>query len=381
MQEMALISFNRLRLEHNVRKGSVRAVWIKKLLDNPTALFGTTLIGVNIALVISSESIRRLFLTLDLNPNYSVFVAAPYMIIFGELVPMFAARVYPEHMARIGIPLLYISSTVFAPVAKLFDSFFQSVRKLFFSKNLSLDSLHLQRDELQNLVQERAVEYFDTATGQLESTVSKMFHLKDKEISSIMTPVDQYLSLQSTYLCSAAKERFLEQQPDLAMVVNRQKKLIGHFVAWDLIFANPTASIGSIIRPVTYVGGKTTIIDTLFRMKKDHTEGAFVVGTGGVVEGFVSLDDILMQIACDEYAKSLLHLEITVTANTKLADFFETYRLTLPQTDAKTFRALIDEVLGHKPSVKESIRFGSIEIIVKEVTIRGAKTIMIRTVE
>ena len=381
MQEMALISFNRLRLEHSVRKGSVRALWIKTLLDNPTALFGTTLIGVNIALVISSESLRRLFLTLDVNPNYSVFVSAPYMIIFGELVPMFAARVYPEHMARLGIPLLYISSTFFAPIARLFDSFFQSIRKLFFPKNLSLDPMHLQRDELQNLVQEGAVEYFDTATGQLESTVSKMFHLKDKEISSIMTPVDQYLSLQSTYLCSAAKERLLDQQLNIAMVINRQKKIIGHFMAWDLIFANATASIGSIIRTVTYVGEKTRIIDTLFRMKKDHTDGAFVVGDGGIVEGFVSLDDILMQVACDDYSRSLLHLEITVPASTKVADFSASYRLTLPKTDAKTFRALIDELLGHKPTINESIRFGSIEIIVKEVTIRGPKTIVIRTVE
>ena len=79
MQEMACISFNRLRLEFSVRAGSRRATWIKSMLDNPTTLFGTTLIGVNVALVISSESARQLFCALGLNPSLSALVHAPYV--------------------------------------------------------------------------------------------------------------------------------------------------------------------------------------------------------------------------------------------------------------------------------------------------------------
>jgi putative hemolysin len=381
MQEMALISFNRLRLEHSVRAGSVRASWIKSLLDKPTSLFGTTLIGVNIALVISSECIRRLFLSLDLNPNLSVFFSAPYMIIFGELVPMFAARVYPEHMARLGIPLLYASSKVLAPLATFFDFLFKQVQRLFSTKQLPHEHTLLQRDELQNLIEERAVEYFDTSTGQLESTVSKMFQLKDKEIASIMTPIEQYLQLQSTFLCSGAKTRLLEQRKEVAMIINRQKKILGIVRAWDLLIAPNNASLGSIISPSTYIGEKTTIIESLFRMKKDHTEGAFLIGEGGAVTGYVSLDDIVMEAACEAYSKSLLHVEITLPASTKLADFSVMYRITLPKTEAKTFRALVDELLGAKPSINDSVRFGSIEIITKETSLRGAKTVLIKTVE
>ena len=124
MQEMACISLNRLRLEYLVRSGSRRAAWIQTLLNTPTILFGTTLVSVNIALVLSSESMRQCFCAMGLNPNLAPLVNVPYVLIVGELIPMFAARLFPEHMARVGSPLLWVSSKVLAPIVLLFDFLF-----------------------------------------------------------------------------------------------------------------------------------------------------------------------------------------------------------------------------------------------------------------
>jgi putative hemolysin len=382
MQEMACISFNRLRLEFAVREGRRRERWIKSMLDNPTALFGTTLIGVNVALVISSESMRRLFCALDINPNLSAFIQVPYVLIIGELIPMFAARLFPEHMARLGIPLLWLSSKIISPIATFFDFFFTSLRKLFFSGRVHTPPPHLQRDELKDLIHVQTRGYVEAETGQLESIVSWMFTLREKEISQMMVSFAQIPSLSSSSLCGPSRDVIRKSDADFALIRNRQRKVIGYIRAFDLVAAPDGASVGSVCRTATFVGETTTTIDVLFRLKKERSTLAFVVGSGGDITGCVTINDILEGLTRGtRREKTLLHVERRIPADLPVHEFIHRYHLLLPATKAKTFGSLVEEVLGHKPSANESVRFGPLEITVKEVGILGAKTILVKTIE
>lgn len=64
MQEMACVSFNRVRLQYYAYKGNRRARYLSRLLHHPTTLFGTTLIGVNAAMQLGSEFARRFYLSI-----------------------------------------------------------------------------------------------------------------------------------------------------------------------------------------------------------------------------------------------------------------------------------------------------------------------------
>lgn len=382
MQEMACISFNRLRLETAVRAGSRRAAWIKSLLDNPTALFGTTLICVDVTLVLSSESMRRLFCALDLNPNLSPLILAPYVLIIGELIPMFAARLFPEHMARLGIPLLYLSSKLLSPLAGLFDVLFSFIQRIFFSKTPHRAPPHLQRDELKDLIEVQTRGHYEEGTGQLESVVSRMFTLREKTISQTMVPQGQIPSLGTSSLCGPAREVVRKSGADIALTRNRQGRIIGYIRAFDLITAPDSASVGSISRTPTFVGESTTTVDVLFRLKKERSAIAFVIGSGGTITGVVTLDDILAELTHGtRREKALLHVERKIPADLPIHEFIHRYHLVLPATTATTFGTLIEQLLGHKPSINDSVRFGPLEITVKEVSIRGAKTILVKTTE
>ena len=382
MQEMACISFNRLRLEFSVRAGSRRATWIKSMLDNPTTLFGTTLIGVNVALVISSESARQLFCALGLNPSLSALVHAPYVLIVGELIPMFAARLFPEHMARLGIPLLWLSSRVLAPIALLFDGFFYYIRTYFFPESFRAAPPHLQRDELRDLIQVQTRGYLDEGSGPLESVVSRMFTLRDKTISQMMLLTTQFPSLGSSALCGPSREVLRKSGVDIALIKNSQGKIIGYIRGFDLVAAVDSGSVGSICRTATFVGELTTTIDVLFRLKKERAAIAFVVGSGGTITGIVTLDDILAELTRgSQLLDTLLHIEKRISGDLRIDEFCHRYHLPLPQTKAKTFSALVEELLGHKPSINDSVRFGTLVITVKEVGILGAKTILVKTTE
>lgn len=382
MQEMACISFNRLRLEFAVRAGSRQAAWIKSLLDKPTTLFGTTLIGVNVALMISSESMRRCFSALGLNPNLSPLILAPYVLIIGELIPMFAARLFPEHMARLGIPLLWLSSKLLSPIAFFFDSFFSLLQRLFLPGRLQTSPPHLQREELKDLIEVQTRGYGEEGTGQLESVVSRMFTLREKAISQIMVPEAQIPSLSSSSLCAPAREVVRKSGADIALIRNRKESIIGYITATDLITAPDSASVGSICKTAAFVSESTTTTDVLFRLKKEGATLAFVVGLKGEITGVVTLDDIIAELTRGTHSqKALLHVERKISADLPIHEFIHKYHLVLPATHAETFAMLIEEQLGHKPSINDSVRFGPLEITVKEVSIRGAKTILVKTTE
>ncbi len=104
MTEMACVSFNKVRLQYYVSKGMKRAIWLNALLQHPSRLFGTTLIGVNIAMFFGSEFSRQFYSSIGLNPDWSPLTQVILVVIFGELAPMFAARRYPEHVSILGIP-------------------------------------------------------------------------------------------------------------------------------------------------------------------------------------------------------------------------------------------------------------------------------------
>ena len=110
MLEMACVSFNRVRLQYFASQKSKRAQWLSYLLNRPTYLFGTTLIGVNTALQFGSECSRRFYETLGLSPDWAPLSQVFIVLIFAELVPMFAARRFAESISMLGIPIIYITS-------------------------------------------------------------------------------------------------------------------------------------------------------------------------------------------------------------------------------------------------------------------------------
>jgi CBS domain containing-hemolysin-like protein len=382
MQEMACISFNRLRLEWFVRKGSRRAAWIKSMLDHPTSLFGTTLIGVNVALVISSESMRQLFDALGLNPNLSPLIHAPYVLIVGELIPMFAARLFPEHMARLGIPLLWLSSRFLAPVALVFDGLFHFIRTYFLSQRPDLPPPHLQRDELKDLLELQTRGYIGKGPTPLDSIVSRMFSLRDTLISQLMVPASQFPHLSSSYICGPSRDLVKKSGVDIALVRNRMDKVIGYVTGFDLVAASESASVGSVCRTSTFVGASASATDVVAQLKKERSTLAFVVGSQGEIVGVVTLDDLLVEFTRDSRLyDSLFHVDKNMNGDALLHEFCRRYRIVLPPTRTTTFAALVEELLGRRPAVNDTVRFGPLELTVKEVGVLGAKTIHVRTAE
>src|SRR5271168_1923794 len=96
MLELASVSFNRVRLEYYVAKKIKRAMWLHYLLQKPSRLFGTVMLGVNVALQIGSQTSREFYSSVGLDPDLAPLTQVFLVVILAELTPLFAARRYPE---------------------------------------------------------------------------------------------------------------------------------------------------------------------------------------------------------------------------------------------------------------------------------------------
>lgn len=88
MLELAAVSFNRVRLEYYVSKKIKRAVWLHYLLQKPSRLFGTVMLGVNVALQVGSQSAREFYSSIGLDPNWAPLSQVFLVVILAELTPL-----------------------------------------------------------------------------------------------------------------------------------------------------------------------------------------------------------------------------------------------------------------------------------------------------
>ena len=87
-------------VQYFLTKGDLKMQWLNGWSSHSGTLFGTTLIGVNIALVVGSESARQIVSSCGFLPTGRPSPRRLIVILFGELAPMFAARRYPDHVIR-----------------------------------------------------------------------------------------------------------------------------------------------------------------------------------------------------------------------------------------------------------------------------------------
>ncbi len=178
MVEMACVSFNKVRLQYYVSKENKRALWLSYLLHHPALLFGTTLIGVNTALVVGSECARRFYDSLGFSPDWAPLSQIIIVLIFAEIAPMFAGRRYAEHVAMLGIPILFFFSILLRPVIWLLDLLCRAINRLI-GKSVPA-GIYLSREELQNIIEERE-ETITTEPTKKEIQYRRREHLHFKK--------------------------------------------------------------------------------------------------------------------------------------------------------------------------------------------------------
>ncbi len=384
-QEMAYISFNKLRLGYFVKQKVRWAIWLQSLLDHPTKLFTTTLIGVNVALMISSECARRLYQSVGIDPIFAPITHVPFVLLFGELVPMFAARIHAEHMSRLGIRLLYPISKLLTPFSYIVEVCFKNIHKIVGKREEFALEAHLSREELQKLLEEHRMG--QVSDRENEFIINNIFSLKGKRAFHLMEKLDTVCCLASQAAVKMAVQLFQKEQPPFILIYTQQpKKIVGMVLAQDLIRAHERTKLAESYRAVTFVAEDTPAIDVALRLRRTHEPALVVLATDGQAVGVISTDAMYDEIFSGEIVPTAtpqaaaVYLEKTLSADTPIVAFNNRYGLSIDPHGCVTFAELIEQILGRNPLPDDTIFVDPVEIVVKSTSLFKAKTIHVTAV-
>jgi putative hemolysin len=389
MMEMACVSFNKVRLHYYESQGNKRAKWISKLLAKPATLFGTTLIGVNIAMEFGSECARRFYLALGVSPDWAPLSQILLVILFAELSPLFAARRYAEHVSMAGIPLIYVFSKLMTPFVLILNSICHLIHIIFripFKQGTYL----ITREELQKAIEERD-DTSSTDQGDFDAVVANIFSLKNKMAKDLMKPLEKILLIPSSCQVAHVHEALHgEYFPFLPVYHISKQNIVAIVYPRDLLKASSDEQIRNFSKQPWFILEKNSILQILKQFRRNNQNVAVVLNHSGLAVGILSLDMIVEEIFGSKQHKRVsmekvtfkdqVIIEKTFPGFVKVKDINKKLNIELPLNKEISLEEFMTAEMGHKISTGDTLRVGEFELTVEEAGLLKGTKISVKTV-
>jgi len=222
MAEIALVSARKARLEAQANKGDKKAREALNLANHPdhflsTVQIGITLIGILTGLYSGDKMTGDIVAFLEQFPSlapYSKGVATTavvilityFTLVFGELIPKRIGLSSPERIAKIMAGPMRVVSWVTFPFIWLLTQSTRLITKIF---NIKSDDTQVTEEEIKAIINE------GTEQGTLEETeqeiIERVFHLSDRNITSLMTHRSDIVWFNTTDTEETMKEKILQE--------------------------------------------------------------------------------------------------------------------------------------------------------------------------
>jgi len=387
MLEIACVSFNKIRLQYWIAQKKRRAKWLGYLLNRPTLLFGATLIGVNACMQLGSESSRRFYEAVGLSPDWAPLSQILLVLIFAELAPMFAGRRFSEHVAMLGVPLLYAVSFILRPVILLLDWLCRGINWLL--RSPVREGHYLSREELQHMFEQREEE--QRPAKEVNTVVSNIFSLKGKVAKDLMVPLNEIQMIPS--FCTVSEMRTLlnyKYTPYLPIYDRDPRHVLGIVYPRDLLRIEEEQKVRTYARPAWFITESNSALQILKQFRRNNQSVAVVLNDAGLAIGILTLDEIIDAIfgrtddweAFGDMAPRMHHVVVdkSFPSDFSIEQFNQKFRVHLDPQGTTTLGELVEKALGHPPEEGESVHIDQFELTVEEAPLVGLQKILVRTV-
>lgn len=385
MLEMACVSFNKVRLQYYVFKGNKQAEWLNWLLNNPTRLFGTTLLGVNIATVFGSEFAREFYTSAGIDPDWSPITQVLLVVIFGELAPMFAARRYAEHVAMLGVPIVYASAKLMSPIIWAISAISKAFNKLIGGKETH-GNIFITQEELLKILEEQDEDNPGGDGEDFNAVTTNIFNLRQKDLRGVMEPIESISKISSNVTVAQLANVLQNQKSDQDYILiyhREQTNIVGVVLPRHLIRAADNRRVRDFAQPPWFVTRNTSLLKILNQFRRNNEAIGIILNEHGKAEGVIHLDDIVEEIfgirTVENEPRSMLFLERTFPGSMKISEFNSQFDVVLDNRGTMTLSELMLEHLDHHPEVGESIFIDPFELTAEVTSLLEIKTVKITT--
>ncbi len=359
--ETALFSISDIKIRRLVKEKRHGARTLEKIKEDPSMLLTTILIGNNIANIAASALATVLAIRIfgDIGAGLAVGVLTVLILIFGEIFPKSIAYNHATRISLIIAKPIRILMIILWPITKAFSKANERLTKST-ERNVTEEDVKI------------ALTMGEEA-GEIEKDEKVMIHnifeFTDTNVSQIITPRDDIVDISVDATVEDAINIMIEKGLSRIPVFQKTKDdILGLVYMKDMLIhiKNNTLkqTIKNDIKPVLFIPESQKLDDLLVELRKKKYSMAVVVDEKGMIEGIVTIEDLLEEIVGEIYdetdkvwtgIKEMKKNTYIVEGKTKLIDLRKMIGIKLTDKDINTVAGFITDKIERLPKENEVI--------------------------
>lgn len=315
--EMAIVSARKTRLQELAERGDQNAQIALDVANAPDRFLSTVQIGITLIGILAgafggatlSETITTYLNQIPSLQPYSdqiafgivVLIVTYLSLIVGELVPKRLALNNSEQIATTVAKPMQVLSRMVSPIVSLLSFSTGMILRLLGIDPNSVNEPLVTEEEIKVLVRQGAeAGMFDTAEQDM---VERVFHLGDRQAVALMTPrfdltwldINDAPEINHQKMTASRHSRFpvCQETLDNVLGVVHVSDILNRSLSGEAI------DLTTMLRQPLFIPESTRALRILELFKQSGTHIAFVVDEYGVVQGVVTLNDVMEVIIGD----------------------------------------------------------------------------------
>lgn len=393
--ETSMIALNRYRLRHLAKEGKRSAIISEKLLSRPDRLIGLILLGNNLVnfMAASIATVVGIRLLGDLGVALAPIILVMVFLIFAEVMPKTIAALKPELIA---FPASYVLAPLMRlsyPAVWLVNWVSNGLLNLIGIKLNDENGDHLSREELRTVVMEAGA----LIPQRHQNMLINILELENVTVDDIMVPRNEITAIDLDQPINETIDQISHcQHTRLPVFQSNIDNIIGvvHLRRMARIMTDKSEVTVDAIKDImvdSYFVPKSTPLHTqLLNFQRNKRRFGIVVDEYGVIQGLVTLEDILEEIV-GEFTSDMqtFNLDIQpqaddfflIDCSVHLRDINRQLKWALPTEGPKTLNGLLLEQLEFIPETGTSLKIKHYLVEVTQVSENAVKMARLKQLE
>jgi putative hemolysin len=315
MSELAIVSARKVRLQQIADRGDIKAFAALELASSPNKFLGTVQIGITLLTILSgaygeetiSKRVKPLLSSVSFLEPYkeqlanglAILIITYLTLIIGELVPKRLALNNPESIATfVALPMRMLSQ-IGTPIVYLLSLSTESVLRILGIQ--PSNEPQVTEEEIKVLIEQGTEE--GTFEEAEQDMVERIFRLGDRPVNALMTPRPDIVWLDLEDTADENRQKIIDGgYSRYPICQGGLDNVLGILPVTDLLvrsFSGQGIDLTVGLKLPVFVPESTRGLKVLELFKQTVTHMALVVDEYGVIQGIVTLNDIMIEIVGD----------------------------------------------------------------------------------